>query len=42
VAYWNKFARPKITPRYSLGFDTWWIDSHKNDQLVDYKHKLKN
>ncbi len=23
VAYWNKFSRPKIVPRYSLGFDTW-------------------
>lgn len=29
VAYWNKFNRPKVTPRYSLGFDTWWIDPQK-------------
>ncbi|MEN8215349.1 MAG: extracellular solute-binding protein [Pseudomonadota bacterium] len=25
VAYWNKIARPKISPKYDLGFDTWWI-----------------
>jgi microcin C transport system substrate-binding protein len=41
VAYWNKFSRPKIIPRYSLGFDTWWIDAEKNAKLVDYKKKLK-
>jgi microcin C transport system substrate-binding protein len=42
VAYWNKFSRPKIIPRYSLGFDTWWIDPQKNAKLADYKKKLKN
>jgi len=26
VAYWDKFRRPKIAPKYGLGFDTWWID----------------
>ena len=26
IAYWNKFARPKIKPKYALGFlDTWWL-----------------
>lgn len=29
IAYWNKFSRPTISPKYSLGFDTWWIDSAK-------------
>jgi microcin C transport system substrate-binding protein len=29
VAYWNKFARPKIAPKYALGFDTWWVDATK-------------
>ena len=42
VAYWNKFSRPQIIPRYSLGFDTWWIDPRKNAKLIDYKKKLKN
>ena len=41
VAYWDKFSRPKIVPRYSLGFDTWWIDSAKNAKLFDYKRNLK-
>ena len=41
VAYWNKFSRPKIVPRYSLGFDTWWIDRAKNAKLIDYKKKIK-
>ncbi len=25
IAYWNKFAMPKQPPKYSLGFETWWI-----------------
>ena len=33
VAYWNKFARPAITPKYSLGFDSWWIDPALEEQL---------
>ena len=41
VAYWNKFSRPEIVPRYSLGFDTWWVDPAKNAKLVDYNGHLK-
>jgi microcin C transport system substrate-binding protein len=41
VAYWNKFSRPKIVPRYSLGFDTWWVDPAKNAKLDDYNGHLK-
>jgi len=30
VAYWNKFARPGIKPRYDLGMlDTWWYSAGK-------------
>ncbi len=29
TAYWNKLSRPKIRPRYGLGFDTWWYDPEK-------------
>jgi len=25
IAYWNKFAQPKILPKYGLGLMTWWI-----------------
>ena len=33
VAYWDRFGRPQITPKYALGFDTWWIDSAKEAAL---------
>jgi ABC-type oligopeptide transport system, periplasmic component len=29
LVYWDKFERPKILPRYGLGFDTWWVDPQK-------------
>ena len=35
VGYWNKFARPAITPKYSLGFDSWWIDPALAAALAD-------
>jgi microcin C transport system substrate-binding protein len=33
VAYWNKFSRPALAPKYALGFDTWWVDSDKAAKL---------
>ncbi len=33
VAYWNKFSRPRIAPKYGFGFDTWWVDQAKVDAL---------
>ena len=29
VLYWDFFDQPKIKPKYSLGFDTWWINQSK-------------
>jgi len=30
IAYWNKFARPAVLPKYDLAVeDTWWFDSKK-------------
>ncbi len=26
VAYWDKFRRPKLSPKYGIGLDTWWVD----------------
>lgn len=26
VAYRDFFRRPEVSPKYSLGFDTWWVD----------------
>ena len=37
VAYWNKFARPAITPKYSLGFDGWWIDPGLAAALAEHE-----
>ncbi|OEC34176.1 microcin C transport system substrate-binding protein [Pseudomonas cuatrocienegasensis] len=25
VAYWNRFAHPKVTPQYDIGLHTWWL-----------------
>ncbi len=41
VAYWDKFQRPRIAPKYSLGFDTWWIDADKAAALAAKKSSLK-
>ncbi len=29
VLYWDFFDQPKQKPKYSLGFDTWWINQNK-------------
>ncbi len=31
VLFWDIFDQPKIKPKYSLGFDTWWINQKKYD-----------
>ena len=33
VLYWDMFDQPKEKPKYSLGFDTWWINQNKNDLI---------
>ncbi|MBV31517.1 MAG: hypothetical protein CMP46_03285, partial [Rickettsiales bacterium] len=33
VAYWNKFEKPKISPKYDLGLDFWWISQKKEENL---------
>ena len=33
VAYWNKFVKPDLQPKYALGFDTWWVDEEKEKAL---------
>jgi len=34
VAFWDKFGRPEVTPRYGLGFDTWWVDPARASALA--------
>lgn len=34
LAYWNKFSRPEIMPKYERGVtDTWWYDEGKAERL---------
>jgi microcin C transport system substrate-binding protein len=33
VAYWDRFSRPAVAPKYALGFDTWWVDAQKEAAL---------
>ena len=37
VAYWDKFDRPRVSPKYALGFDTWWVDAKKDAALIRRK-----
>ncbi|MBM3548444.1 MAG: ABC transporter substrate-binding protein [Alphaproteobacteria bacterium] len=43
IAYWDKFGRPAVTPKYTLGFtDTWWIDPAKAANLDQRKTSIRN
>jgi microcin C transport system substrate-binding protein len=33
VAYWDKFSKPAIRPKYSLGTGSWWYDPAKAARL---------
>ena len=33
VAYWDKFGRPEIAPKYGFCYDCWWIDPAKIQAL---------
>jgi microcin C transport system substrate-binding protein len=34
VAYWDKFSRPAVSPKYAFGLDTWWLDAKKEAALI--------
>jgi microcin C transport system substrate-binding protein len=34
VVYWDKFGRPAVSPKYGLGFSTWWVDPQKETALA--------
>ena len=40
IAYWDKFARPKVTPTRGNQFFAWWIDPAKAKSLADRKKGL--
>jgi microcin C transport system substrate-binding protein len=33
VAFWNKFDRPAISPKYAFDLNTWWVDPDKAARL---------
>ena len=33
IAYWNKFSRPDVRPKYAIGLDSWWYDANKAKSL---------
>ncbi len=33
VASWNKFSRPAVRPKYTLGLGAWWLDKDKEARL---------
>ncbi|EGR2446859.1 ABC transporter substrate-binding protein [Vibrio cholerae] len=35
VAMWDKFSRPSVLQKYSLGLDTQWIDQEKAERLPE-------
>ena len=39
--YWDKFDKPKIKPKYSLGTNTWWIDLEKESSLSERKKSIQ-
>jgi microcin C transport system substrate-binding protein len=41
VAYWNKFRRPQISPKYGIGFNTWWVDTAA-EKTVEANKKTLN
>jgi len=36
VAYWDKYRRPTISPKYGIGLDAWWVDP-KAEQTIEAK-----
>jgi microcin C transport system substrate-binding protein len=41
VAYWNKFRHPQVSPKYGIGFNTWWVDPAA-EKSVEAKKKTLN
>ncbi|MSO65323.1 MAG: ABC transporter substrate-binding protein [Alphaproteobacteria bacterium] len=41
VAYWDKFGRPKVAPKYGLAFNSWWVDSALDASLEQRKQTLR-
>lgn len=42
ILYWDKFERPKITPSYGVGLDTWWMKSGTSCQNSEFSKSTGN
>jgi len=40
VAYWDKFERPEVDPRYGLDLNAWWVDPDKAEQVARRQRDL--
>jgi microcin C transport system substrate-binding protein len=41
IAYWDKFRRPEISPKYGIGLDTWWVDPKAEEAIEAKKEEVK-
>lgn len=41
IAYWNKFSRPPIDPKYGVDLDTWWVEPAKEATLEAGEQALR-
>ncbi|MGI9421093.1 MAG: extracellular solute-binding protein [Geminicoccaceae bacterium] len=39
-AYWDKFQRPEVDPKFGVDQFAWWIDSGKEDEVVAAQEEL--
>lgn len=39
LAYWDFFDRPPVKPKYSTGFDTWWINPQRQARIRAFQNK---
>ncbi|MDP7099495.1 MAG: hypothetical protein QF511_13515 [Rhodospirillales bacterium] len=37
LAYWNRFARPAVTPLYGYQLNSWWEDRDKAARLPRHR-----
>jgi len=41
IAYWDKFGRPEITPKFEPGLDTWWYDPARAEALAQRRSQIR-
>jgi len=42
VAYWDKYRRPQVSPKYTPGLETWWVDPKAEQTIESKKGEEKN